>query len=454
MKRYEVYKQSGLVDVGNIPEHWEIVNFRYLIDVLTDFTANGSFGDLAKNVNYLDIGYSRLIRLTDLRACFQNVGIYLNEHSHNYLSKSELFGDEVLLANVGAYAGLAWVFKDFEGIASLGPNMFLLRFNERLDNSYAYVSLISDYLHNQLINKATSSAQPKLNKDDVRSCYFVLPPLNEQTTIASFLDHKTEQIDLIIKKKEELIEKLKEQRQSIINESVTKGLNPNAKMKDSGIEWLGEIPEHWEGTSLKYLGICQNGVSQGAEYFGSGFPFVSYGDVYKNEELPRNVKGLAKSTIEDQKRFSVEKGDVFFTRTSETIQEIGLASICMKTIEYSTFAGFLIRFRPYSNMLCENFSKYYFRSFVPRVFFVREMNLVTRASLSQELLKRLPVFLPSMDEQKKIANYLDDRTTLIDDLLMKIDDNIANLKEYRKSLIFEAVTGKIDVRGFDSSDQK
>jgi type I restriction enzyme S subunit len=142
----------------------------------------------------------------------------------------------------------------------------------------------------------------------------------------------------------------------------------------------------------------------------------------------------------------------FFTRTSETIDEIGIASTCIKTIENSVFAGFLIRFRPQNGMLYKGFSKYFFRCFIPRVFFVKEMNLVTRASLSQELLKRLPVLLPDFDEQIDIAGFLDAETSRIDMLIDKYLRQIELLKEYKTALISEVVTGKVDVR--DEKTQK
>ena len=127
--------------------------------------------------------------------------------------------------------------------------------------------------------------------------------------------------------------------------------------KNSETEWLEKIPEHWQLSKLRYLGVTQNGISAGSEYFGSGYPFVSYGDVYKNRQLPLVVDGLAKSSIADQKNYSVLEGDVFFTRTSETVDEIGFASICYQTIEKATFAGFLIRFRPTNANCLSNQSK-------------------------------------------------------------------------------------------------
>ena len=186
-------------------------------------------------------------------------------------------------------------------------------------------------------------------------------------------------------------------------------------------------------------------MSKGADYFGSGFPFVSYGDVYNNIALPLNIDGLAKSTKADQETYSVIRGDVFFTRTSETIEEIGFASTCLETIENAIFSGFLIRFRPFSDNLFEGFSKYYFRSQLHRLFFVKEMNLVTRASLSQELLKKLPVLLPPIPEQYKIAAYLDKRMKFINVKIEKTKKIIKLQKEYRAALISEVVTGKIKV---------
>ncbi len=214
-------KYSGIECLGQVPGHWRVLKFRYLIDVLTDFTANGSFADLAKNVTYLDEGFSRLIRLTDLRENLENDGIYVSEESHNYLSKSALYGNEILLANVGAYAGLAWKVPNLIEPSTLGPNMFLLKFDLELNNDFAYFTLISDYLSSQLKTKAISSAQPKLNKEDVRSCLFVLPPIKEQIEITEYLLEENQKFDTVLTQETLVINKLKEYRQSMISEAVT-----------------------------------------------------------------------------------------------------------------------------------------------------------------------------------------------------------------------------------------
>ncbi len=213
-----------------------------------------------------------------------------------------------------------------------------------------------------------------------------------------------------------------------------------SEYKDSGVQWLGEIPRHWKTMRLGLLGECSNGVSKGGDYFGEGYPFVSYSDVYKNIELPHKVEGLANSTDEDRQRYSVEYGDVFFTRTSETIQEIGFSSTCLKTIPNAVFAGFLIRFRPTTSALIPEFSKYYFRCNNLRSFYVTRMNLVTRASLSQSLLRQLNVTIPPVEEQYSIVSYLDERCGKIDKMLEGKQKQIELLAEMKQRIIADAVT--------------
>ena len=216
-------------------------------------------------------------------------------------------------------------------------------------------------------------------------------------------------------------------------------------MKPSGIPWIGAIPEGWRVMKLRRLGTFANGISKDGEFFGKGNPFVCYSDVYKNEALPTTVKGLLLSTPEEQERYSVKTGDVFFTRTSETIDEIGFAATCLKSITQATFAGFLIRFRPSGHEILPCFSKYYFRNKLVSEYFAKELVMVTRASLGQELLKSLPVLLPPLAEQKAIADYLDEKCAAIDALVAEKEALIADLEAYKKSLIFEVVTGKREV---------
>ena len=154
------------------------------------------------------------------------------------------------------------------------------------------------------------------------------------------------------------------------------------------------------------------------------------------------INGLIETTEKEQEIYSVEKGDIFFTRTSETIEEVGFSCVCNETIPKATFAGFLIRLRPFNDMLDTAYAKYYFRGTHIRKYLVKEMNLVTRASLGQNLLKSMTILVPPKDEQIEIAKYLDEKCSKIDSLIAIKQQKIEKLNQYKKSIIYEYVTGK------------
>lgn len=285
-----------------------------------------------------------------------------------------------------------------------------------------------------------------LNYDEFALLPIVLPSYYDQQIVARFLDKKCAEIDAVIEKTKATIEEYKKLKQSVITEAVTKGIRGDRPMKDSGYEFIGEIPNDWDVCRLRNIGTPQNGISKGGEFFGKGYPFVNYGDVYRNYSLPETIAGLVESTEEERERYSVKAGDIFFTRTSETIEEVGFSSVCEKDIPDATFAGFLIRVRPFTDDLYLGYSKYYFRSNHHRIYLVKEMNLVTRASLGQDLLKSMPVLVPPMDEQKEIADYLDKKCAEIDLLIAKKKNLLNELENYKKSLIYEYVTGKKECR--------
>jgi len=437
-KKYPAYKDSGVEWIGEIPTGWEAIRMKFLF----------------RDVSIKNKPEEELLSVT------QNQGVVPRAWVKNRMVMPSGNLESFKFIKKGDFAislrsfegGLEYCHHD--GIISPAYTV-LKKSGELIDNYYTYLfksfSFISEIQTSVVgIREGKNISYPELS-------YSLLPfpSLQEQTAIANFLDDKTAKIDTAIAQKEKMIALLKERKQIMIQNAVTGKWSmvngkwaetPREKMKDSGVEWIGEIPEGWEVKKLRYLGETQNGISAGAEYFGKGYPFVSYSDVYNNRELPKVVKGLAQSTEEDQKQYSVKKGDVFFTRTSETIEEIGFSSVCLSTIYKSTFGGFLIRFRPSSKkFLFDGYSKFYFSSKIHRAYFVKEMNLVTRASLSQELLKNLPTIIPSINEQKEIAFYIENETSKIDKAVSTEKTQIEKLKEYKSILIDSAVTGKIKV---------
>lgn len=418
------YKDSGVEWIGMIPETWEYKRFKY----------SGVFekGKLPESSN-IDNNGLPIIGASEMLG--KAARMYTIDESVPQCKK-----DDILILWDGANAGIT--ATGLEGVVSSTAVKYSCIDNSILSKYAAYILKHAEHYFKE---KVTGTTIPHMNMAFINDFPLLFPPIYEQQRIADYLDKKCEEIDSLIRLQEQMIEKLKVYKQSVITEAVTKGLNHNAKLVSSGITFVGNVPEGWAIVPLRYLGRTQNGISKSGEYFGEGYPFVSYSDVYKNYSLPTKVTGLAKSTKQDQILFSVEEGDVFFTRTSETIDEIGFSSVCLNTIEKAVFAGFLIRFRPYKNKLNKNFSKYYFRSSIHRAFFVKEMNLVTRASLSQELLKSMPVLLPPLDEQQAIASFLDSKCSEIDKLIDVKQQKIEKLKDYKKSVIYEAVTGKINI---------
>lgn len=434
-KKYPAYKDSGVDWLGEIPEHWELRRFKYLFKEINERSTDGS-GELLSVSQYTGVTKkSDKVEEGDLLTTASTLEGYKKVYQNDLVSN-------IMLAWNGSLG-----FSPFDGITS--PAYSIYRLNKGNSERFFHYLVRSQIYKSEFKRNSSGVIESRLRlyTDDFFAIWSILPPPSEQTAIANFLDEKTNKIDLAIAQKERMIELLKERKQIIIQKAVTKGLDPNVKLKDSGVEWIGEIPEHWEVKPLRFIGSTQNGISAGAKYFGEGFPFVSYGDVYKNIELPENVNGLAKSSDDDRDNYSVREGDVLFTRTSETIEEIGFSSACLKTIENATFAGFLIRFRPSSKVLEPTFSKYYFSSKLHRAFFVKEMNLVIRASLSQELLKKLPVLLPPMAEQKLIAKSIEIQSAKINQAISLQQTQIEKLKEYKANLIDSAVTGKIMVSG-------
>lgn len=432
MQKYSKYKDSGVKWLGEIPSHWEVKKLRAAI------TERKERYDSSESLIILSLLKDKGVIPYDEKG---EVG---NKSKDDYSQYKVARKGDLVINSMNVIIGSLGI-SPYNGYIS--PAYYAFEPKKTINLSY-YNYILSLRKVQQSIrcfSKGIMEIRLKISSYDFLSMPFPFPSLEEQNKIVFYLDSAISEIDAAIAQQQKMIDLLNERKQIIINEAVTKGLDPKAKMKDSGIDWIGKIPEHWDVIKLGALGLTINGVSHDSTYFGTGYPFVSYSDVCKNYSLPQSVVGLANSTVQERSDFSVEEGDVFFTRTSETAEEIGFASTCLKTIPDAVFAGFLIRFRPQKKCLNKFFSKYYFRANIHRNYFVKEMNLVIRASLSQQLLKGLPILLPSLKEQEEIANYLNQKTQEIDECLENAKKLIALLQERKQIIINDVVTGKVKV---------
>ena len=425
-------KDSGIPWIGEIPQEWDLIRTKNRFSNHKDIA-----GEHADDYERLALTLGGVIK----RPKDDAVGLQPEAfNGYQILRKSELVFKLIDLANVStSRVG----YSPYTGIVS--PAYIVLTPKQKEESrvgEYYFLSLWQREIFNHMGDDGVRSS---LNASDLLNVPYLAVPFDEQQRIVSFLDTECARIDAVMEQTRASIEEYKKLKQSIITEAVTKGIRPNRPMKDSGIDWIGQIPADWKLCKVRHIGLTQNGISKGGDFFGEGYPFVSYGDVYRNYSLPSVVQGLIQSTEEEQKLYSVERGDVFFTRTSETIEEVGFSSVCEESIPRATFAGFLIRLRPFDVTLDIEYSKYYFRSNHHRFYLVKQMNLVTRASLGQQLLKGMPVLIPSKEEQIEIATYLENKCTEIDTSIKKKEQLISELDHFKKSLIFEYVTGKKEV---------
>lgn len=439
MRTYDKYKDSGIQWIGEIPEHWATKSFRNCINVLTDFTANGSFASLAENVEYLENGYSRLVRLTDIRVNFENDGVFINEKAHNFLKKSELFGDELLLANVGAYAGLVCLMPVTGQKMTLGPNMFLIRTNSH--NKFTFHSLSSYGCNEQLKLMAISSAQPKLNKDNIKELKIVVPPLSEQTAIANYLDSKTTEIEQVVADKEALVCLYEEEKKALINEAVTKGLNPYAKLKPSEIDWLRNVPEHWEVKKLFYLfDRISSGTTPKSDeesyYLDGEINWLNTGDL-NNSRITETSKKITQKAFENHSALKVYPiGSIVIAMYGATIGKLGILDIETTTNQACCVLSDIKN----SNTL------YVFNCLISGQDALINLSYGGgQPNISQDTLRNFRIPVPPLSEQTAIVQYIESETANINDKINQIKQEIDLLKEYRQALIFEAVTGKVRV---------
>lgn len=328
-------KDSGIEWIGEIPKNKKILRNKYMFSY--------EKVKLPSSTNLDKKGFA-YIGATDLDSRKNEYSTYTEDET---LPNAEY--NDLLVLWDGARAGLCGTHK----IGKISSTIVRIKGDETIYQPflYWYYKGFENFMY-QSVNGTTI---PHMNRKYIENIGFIDWTFQEQQKISTYLDTKCAKIDSIVEKQEKVIEKLKAYKMSVITEAVTKGLNPDVKMKDSRYEFIGVIPEHWKVCRLRNIGPPQNGLSKGGDFFGHGYPFVSYGDIYRNYTLPENVNGLVETTEAERIQYSVKSGDIFFTRTSETIEEVGFSCVCEKTIDNATFAGFVIRVRPFTDDLLQVF---------------------------------------------------------------------------------------------------
>jgi len=441
MNKYPKYKDSGIDWLGDIPKHWE----RQKIMGITKIY---SIKNRPKE---------------ELLSVYRDYGVIIKssrDDNHNKpgldLSNNKyVFKGALVLNKMKTWQGSLGVSK-YEGIVSPAYITCKINFKKVEGDFLNFLLRCKNYIfeYNRL-SYGVRPSQWDMRYDDFKNIVLFLPPKPEQTTIANFLDYKLEKIDRFITKKKALIELLNEQKAAIINQAVTKGLNPNAKMKPSGIEWLGDIPESWAQTKLKSIGFLYGGLSgkSGKDFKIDNHPnnkyYIPFTNIANNSIINNNQLDTV-IFYENEKQNEVLKNDLLFLMSSETYDDIGKSALMKYDINEAYLNSFCKGFRIVSKHINSSFLNFLLMANVYRTQLIIEARGFTRINLKIQKVKDLTFFYPnSIEEQTKILTYIETETIKIDKTIATIKKEISLVEEYKTALIAEAVTGKIDVRDFE-----
>ena len=413
MKKYDEYKDSGVAWIGDVPKHWEVKKMNYHCSTITDFVASGSFADLKRNVQYLgEPDYAMLIRTVDLSSNDKKQPpVYISKSSYEFLSNSNLVGGEIILPNIGAVGNVYIVPKLYKHM-SLAPNAIMVR--SYGNDKFLYYYFKSKPGVDSLTLIGISTVQDKFNKTELRSLRVLVPPVTEQTAIATYLDTHCAKIDNLISIQQKRIALLQELKQSVITHAVTKGLNPNVEMKQSGVEWIGDVPKHWEVMPFKRAMTIYNGSDyKHIQVDVAGYPVIGSGGEFAR----------ASQYVYD--------GEVVLLGRKGTIDKPMYYNGKFWTVDTMFYAI------PKKHVNCKYL--YYQALIIP---FDRYATSTALPSMTQTDLNLNIIGLPPTVEQAAIASYLDRKCATIDTSISNAQHQIELLQEYKQSLITEVVTGK------------
>lgn len=431
MRSYPRYKQSGVEWIGNIPEHWEETKIQYLLYVIS---GNGFPEDLQGRQE----GRFPFFKVSDINFNGKSVS-----DAKNYVSEEDVLirrwkvipKQSILAPKIGeALRKNHRKINDIECL--IDNNMMAIYSKQYKDFDISWLYYLFCIIDMQWF--ANPGTVPSVSIDKFKLSLIPYAPILEQNTIADYLDSHIPKIDSIIEKKQRLIGLLKEQRTAIINQAVTKGLNPEVEMKKSGVEWLGEIPEHWAIKQLKYCAIIRSGqVDPRIEKYRYMLLIAP------NHIESKTGRLLYTETAEEQGaesgKYTFKNRDILYSKIRPHLQKACLArgeGLCsadiyaIKTTD-EIIPEFFLHF-----ILTDRFTSYT----------VERSMRVAMPKINRDDLTKSFIAFPEKEEQKQIAEYIQQEAAMIDGMVSRIEREIDLIQEYRTALISEVVTGKIDVR--------
>ncbi|GAB1483361.1 restriction endonuclease subunit S [Treponema sp.] len=409
-KPYPKYKPSGVEWLGDVPEHWGVKKLKNQVTINDETLPETTDPDY--EMLYVDIS-----SVDPAQGIIQKEGLIF-ENAPSRARRIVRDGDTIV-STVRTYLRAIAPVIEPEKNLTVSTGFAVIR-PRKIDKDYLSATIRAPYFIEEVVSRSVGASYPAINASEIGFIAVPLPPLPEQQAIGAFLDRETGRIDALIAKKQRLLELLAEQRTALISRAVTKGLDASVKLKPSGVEWLGDVPEHWEVKALKHVVYLKSG------------------------------DGITIEEIEEEGEYPVYGGNGFrgfsnkFTHEGEFVL-IGRQGALCGNINYAKG-----KFWASEHAIVANPSKPIATSWLGELLRIMNLNQYSvsaaQPGLAIDRIKELYLPVPPLPEQQAIAAFLDRETTKIDMLSAKVTTLIERLKEYRTALISSAVTGKIDVR--------
>jgi type I restriction enzyme S subunit len=438
-KAYSEYKETRHSWLENVPAHWKMLPLKFLTEHHVTDGPHETPEFIDEGVPFLSVD-----GIQNNQLVFEGCRYISREDHSRYSIKCKPNQGDVLLGKAASVGKVAHVDTNIE--FNVWSPLALIRPRSKKTGRFIYYSLQSALLQMQCDMYSNANTQKNLGMSTIDNLAFACPTDDEAEQVANFLDHETAKIDALIEKQQRLIELLKEKRQAVISHAVTKGLNPNVPMKDSGVEWLGEVPAHWALLRVKFVcSFTTSGPRGWSEQVGeTGSLFIQSGDL--SDILSVNFSGSKRVQIgndAEAKRTALRNGDVVVCITGAKTGNVGL---CDVVPEDAYINQHLCLIRP-TSIIASAFLAVQLKSSLGQTYFeLSQYGL--KQGLSLENVREAPVLVPPVTEQSAIVSYLNVEAEKFDVLSAKAQHSKELLQERRTALISAAVTGKIDVRGW------
>ena len=430
-RRYPEYKDSGVEWLSEIPAHWGTTRVADQSTLINGYPFDSALFTLDEGMP--------LVRIRDLHTTDTAV-----RFAGDPVAAARITTGDILIGMDGDFDVARWQGDD----ALLNQRMCCLRPRQSISGQFMYHCLPFPL---RTINDLTHSTTVKhLSSFDVKKVQLPCPPEEEQAVVASFIDHETGKIDALVAKKEQLIELLQEKRTALITRAVTRGLDPNVPMKDSGVDWLNEIPSHWETPSLGHVTVsrCDGPFGSGLKsehYSDSGIRVIRLQNIGWADFINLDAAYLDKAYARRLGDHSVKGVDILIAGLGDDGHPVGRACVAPVEIEPAMVKADCFRFRLDRQRVLPRYAAFQLSATASAVSGYHATG-ATRTRMNLTTTARRKIALPPLEEQRAIAIFLGYETAKVDTLVAKVRQAIDHLKEYRTALISAAVTGKIDVR--------